>query len=88
MLVVGVNAEAQMSNASIVIRRDTVEVVLGFKYLGTIFTSDGILNAEIAHRAATASSAFALKCGHPTLVIINKDAVFPGNCYVNSTVWG
>ncbi|KAL3138620.1 hypothetical protein ABBQ32_006384 [Trebouxia sp. C0010 RCD-2024] len=36
-----------------------LEGVSDFKYLGTIFTSDGTLNAEIAHRVASASSAFA-----------------------------
>ena len=48
-----------MSNANITIRGDTLEVVSGFKYLGSIFTSDSTLDAEIAHRIASASSAFA-----------------------------
>ena len=59
VLVVGRDTEAQMSNANITIRGDTLEVVSGFKYLGSIFSSDGTLDAEIAHRIASASSAFA-----------------------------
>ena len=59
VLVVGRDAEAQTPSATITIRGDTLEVVSAFKYLGSIFTSDGTLDAEIAHRVASASSAFA-----------------------------
>ena len=59
VLVVGRDAEVHKSNASITIRGDVLEVVSEFKYLGSIFTSDGTLDAEIAHRIASASSAFA-----------------------------
>ena len=36
-----------------------LEVVSQFKNLGSMFTSDGMLDTEIAHRVASASSAFA-----------------------------
>ena len=38
---------------------EVLEVVSRFKYLGSMFTSDGMVNTEIAHRVAGASSAFA-----------------------------
>ena len=46
VLVVGRDAEAQTSDANITTRGGG----LGFKYLGSIFTSDGTLDAEIARR--------------------------------------
>jgi len=36
-----------------------LEVVSQFKYLGSMFTSDGMLDTEIAHRVADANSASA-----------------------------
>ena len=38
-----------------------LEVVSQFKYLGSMFTSDGMLDTEIAHWVASASSAFPLQ---------------------------
>ena len=39
-------------------RGDTLEVVHNFKYLGSNFTSDGTLDAEINHRTASAGFAW------------------------------
>ena len=52
VLVVGRDAEQQAANAIISIRGDKLEVVSPFKYLGSIFTSDGTIDAEVAHRIA------------------------------------
>ena len=57
VLVVGRDAECQAPN--IVIRGEKLEVVSQFKYLGSIFTSDSTIDAEVAHRVASASGAFA-----------------------------
>ena len=37
---------------------DQLQVVSHFKYLGSVFTSDCTLDAEITHRVAAANSAF------------------------------
>ena len=59
MLVVGKGAAEQSTHAVITIRGEVLEVVSQFKYLGSMFTSDGMLNTEINHRVASASGAFA-----------------------------
>lgn len=56
VLVVGREPEALASNAVITVSRDKLEMVL--KYLGSIFTPDSILDAEIIHRTATVDVAF------------------------------
>ncbi len=56
--VVGGNAAAQAADSVITLRGDQLEVVSHFKYLGSIFTSDCTLDAEITHRVAAANSAF------------------------------
>ena len=58
VLVVGRDAEQQAANAIISIRDDKLEVVSSFKYLGSIFTSDDTIDAEVAHRIAAANLAF------------------------------
>lgn len=45
--------------SAITIRGEVLEVVPQFKYLGSMFTSDGMLDTEIAHRVASASGAIA-----------------------------
>jgi hypothetical protein len=50
VLVVGRDAAEQLPNAVIAIRGELLEVVSQFKYLGSMFTSDGMLDTEIAHR--------------------------------------
>ena len=52
VLVVGKDAAEQSTNAVITIRGEVLEVVSHFKYLGSMFTSDGMLDTEIAHRVA------------------------------------
>ena len=59
VLVVGKDAAEQSTHAVITIRGEVLEVVSQFKYLGSMFTSDGMLNTEINHRVASASGAFA-----------------------------
>ncbi len=59
VLVVGKDAAEQSANAVITIRGKVLEVVSHFKHLGSMFTSDGMLDTEVAHRVAGASSAFA-----------------------------
>jgi hypothetical protein len=59
VLVVGKDAAEQSANAVITIRGEVLEVASHFKYLGSMFTSDGMLDTEIAHRVAARSSAFA-----------------------------
>ena len=59
VLVVGKDAAEQSPHAVITIRGKVLDVVSQFKYLGSMFTSDGMLVTEIAHRVASASSAFA-----------------------------
>ena len=54
MLVVGRNAAAQAADSVITLRGDPLKVVSHFKYLGSVFTSDRTLNAEITHRVAAA----------------------------------
>ena len=58
VLVVGHDAEHQAANADIYVRGDKLEVVSSFKYLGSIFTSDATIDAEVRHRIAAASVAF------------------------------
>ncbi len=58
VLVVGRNAAAQAADPVIALRRDQLEVVSQFKYLGCVFTSDCTLDAEITHQVAAANSAF------------------------------
>ena len=59
VLIVGRNAESLAAHADINIWRDRLEVVPSFKYLGCLFTSDCIIDSEIANRIASASAAFA-----------------------------
>ena len=56
--VVGKDAAEQSPNAVITIG-EVLEVVSQFKYLASMFISDGMLDTEIADRVAGASSAFA-----------------------------
>ena len=58
VLVVGRNDAAQAADLVIMLRGDQLEVVSQFKYLGSIFTSDRTLDAEIRHRVAAGNSAF------------------------------
>ena len=58
MLVVSRNAAAPAVDSVITLRKDQLELVSRFQYLGNIFTSDGILDAEITHRVAAANNAF------------------------------
>ena len=58
VLVAGRDAAAQAAGAVITLRGDQLEVVSQFKYLGSIFTSDCTLDAEIHHWVAAANSAF------------------------------
>ncbi|DBB08452.1 TPA: hypothetical protein ACH3X3_008602 [Trebouxia sp. C0006] len=55
VLVVGKDAAEQSTNAVITIRGEVLEVVSHSKYLGSMFTSDGMLDTEIAHRVAGAA---------------------------------
>ncbi|KAA6417645.1 MAG: hypothetical protein FRX49_12437 [Trebouxia sp. A1-2] len=50
VLVVGRNAAAQAAESIITLRGDQLEVVSQFKYLGSVFTSDCTLDAEMTHR--------------------------------------
>ena len=59
VLVVGKDAAEQSPHAVITIRGKVLDVVSQFNYLGSMFTPDGMLVTEIAHRVASASSAFA-----------------------------
>jgi len=59
VLVVGKDAAEQSPDAVITIRGEVLEVVSQFKYLGRKLTCSGMLDTEIAHRVANASSAFA-----------------------------
>ena len=87
VLVVGRDAEAQMSDANITIRGDTL-VVSGFKYLpmGSNFTSDGTLDAEIAYRIAMLVALLRVcdrsKYSRPRLYHYQQRCSFPVNCYV------
>ncbi|KAA6418079.1 MAG: hypothetical protein FRX49_11920 [Trebouxia sp. A1-2] len=58
VLVVGRNAAAQAAESIITLRGDQLEVVSQFKYLGSVFTSDCTLDAEMTHRVTAANSAF------------------------------
>ena len=58
MLVVGRSDAAQAADSGITLRGDQLEVVSQFKFLGSIFTSDCTLDAEIKHRVAAGNSAF------------------------------
>ena len=51
--------DVAVQSPNIVIRGEKLEVVSQFKYLGSIFTSDNTLDAEIASRIASANGAFA-----------------------------
>ena len=51
-------ASIEAANAIISLRGDKLEFVSSFKYLGSIFTSDGTIDAEVAHRIAAANIAF------------------------------
>ena len=59
VLVVGKDAAEKSPHAVITIRGEVLKVVSQFKYLGSMFTSDGMLDTEITHRVASASGAFA-----------------------------
>ena len=58
LLVIGRDAQTQAANLSIQVHGDTLEVVHKFKYLGSIFMSDGTLDVEINHRIASAGIAW------------------------------
>ena len=58
MLVVGRDAAAQKFEPIIVIRGEQLEVASQFNYLGSIFTSDCTLDAEVTHRVGAANGAF------------------------------
>ena len=58
VLVVGRDAAAQNAEPVIVIRGEQLEVVSQFKYVGSKFTSDCTLGAEITHRVVAANGAF------------------------------
>ena len=58
VLVVGRVASTQASDLNINILDDTIEVVLQFKYLGSMISSDNTLDAEINHRVASAGFAW------------------------------
>ena len=50
VLGMGRDAVGQSFDAVIVIRGEELEIVSQFTYLGSIFTSDGMFDIEIAHR--------------------------------------
>ena len=52
------DAAAQNAEPVIMMRGEQLELVSQFKYLGSIFTSDCTLDAEITHRVVAANSAF------------------------------
>ena len=58
VLVVGRNAEAEVASLDLHVRGVAIEAVHKFKYLGSMFTSDGKLDSEISHRVANASAAW------------------------------
>ena len=58
VLVVGRDAAAQNAEPVIMMRGEQLEVVSQLKYLGSIFTSDCTLDAEITQRVIAANSAF------------------------------
>ena len=58
VLIVGRDAEAQAAELNIEIRGDRIQVVPEFKYLGSMFSADNTLAAEINHRVASASFAW------------------------------
>ena len=58
VLVVGRDAKDKAADVHIVIRGDKLEVVSSFKYLGSIFTCDATVDAEVNHRIAAANVAF------------------------------
>jgi len=58
----------QAADSLIMLRRDQLEVVSHYKYLGSVFTSDCTLDTEITHKVAAAKSAFQqLRRGPPGL---------------------
>ena len=60
VLVIGKDTAEQSPNAVNTTRREVLrEVVSQSEYLGSMFTSDGMLDTEIAHGVANARSAFA-----------------------------
>ena len=58
LLVIGRKDAAQAADLVITLRGDQLEVVSQFEYLGSIFTSDCTLDAEVKHRVAAGNSAF------------------------------
>ena len=57
-MIVGRNAESEAAELDLHVRGAAIEVVHKFKYLGSMFTSDGKLDTEISHRIANASAAW------------------------------
>ena len=58
VLVAGRDAAVQAAKSVVTLRGVELEVVSQFKYLGSMFTADCTLDAEITHRVAAANSAF------------------------------
>ena len=58
ILVIERDSDTQAATLDIKLRGDNLEVVSKFKYLGSIFTSDGCLDAEIGHRLVSAGVAW------------------------------
>ena len=58
ILVIGRDSDTQTATLHIKLRDDSLEVVSKFKYLGSIFTPDGCLDAEISHRLVSAGIAW------------------------------
>ena len=58
VLVVDRNDTDQAADLVITLRGHQLEVVSHFKYLGSVFTSDCTLDAEVRHRVAAGNSAF------------------------------
>ena len=85
VLVVGRDAEVQTSSATVIMRGDTLEVISGFKYLGSIFTSnsDGTLDASASSASARLRQAKIWLSN-----TVNQNAILSVNCHVGLTVWG
>ena len=58
VLVLGRDAALETAEPVIVLRGEQLEVVSHCKYLGSISTSDGTLDAEMTHRVVAAKGAF------------------------------
>ena len=58
ILVIGRDSDTQAAALDIKLRGDSLEVVSKFKYLGSIFTSDGCLDAELSHHLVSAGIAW------------------------------